>query len=282
MAKILKVSVTSIANYLKRYNIPTRAPTSILINMDGKRFGRLIVIKYHTKKHSTKIWECICNCGNTTYVSTGALRGGVVKSCGCLHKEWASLAGQRENAKRIISNNLKVNYPRLCEEWDYITNKEEGLGKPEDYSSSTQSKVWWLCNKHGSYRANINDRTGKNSGCSKCSSSHGEREIIQYLDSKKIAYLHDCKYVDLGFTKARIDFYLPDYDLYIEFHGIQHYEPWPLSHPAAKRSQKIADKVFKKQQKRDKALRKTLSSKLIEISYQDMQKITKILEISIE
>jgi hypothetical protein len=54
----------------------------------GVKFGRLEVIRRH---HQTKsggwLWECKCDCGNTTFVSIGNLRSGDIKSCGCLLKE---------------------------------------------------------------------------------------------------------------------------------------------------------------------------------------------------
>lgn len=50
----------------------------------GVRFGRLTV-----KRHDNHLrWECLCDCGQTKYVLPSNLRGGNVKSCGCLRKEY--------------------------------------------------------------------------------------------------------------------------------------------------------------------------------------------------
>lgn len=46
----------------------------------GRRYGRLLIIKKSAKK-----WECRCDCGNITFVSTGNLKN--TFSCGCLLKE---------------------------------------------------------------------------------------------------------------------------------------------------------------------------------------------------
>jgi hypothetical protein len=63
----------------------------------GKRFVRLVVIK--KTKHSRSgsvVWECLCDCGNTCFVTTRHLnrKMGVVKSCGCLKEENDSKRGK--------------------------------------------------------------------------------------------------------------------------------------------------------------------------------------------
>lgn len=57
------------------------------LNLIGERYGRLTVIALdHTNKRQ-KFWKCVCDCGNEKIVSSGNLRQGNVKSCGCLAKE---------------------------------------------------------------------------------------------------------------------------------------------------------------------------------------------------
>jgi hypothetical protein len=60
------------------------------INLIGMRFGMLLVTGLAgTNKWRQTRWECLCDCGNMTVISGGnPLRGGGIKSCGCLkHKE---------------------------------------------------------------------------------------------------------------------------------------------------------------------------------------------------
>ena len=67
-------------------------------DITGQRFGKLIVVKPTDKRTgSSIIWECVCDCGNITYVSAGNLSSGGTRSCGCLHKEVVGkdLTGQR-------------------------------------------------------------------------------------------------------------------------------------------------------------------------------------------
>ena len=57
---------------------------SNLIDLTGKRYGELVVIK--RADNTTKglaTWECLCDCGNTTIVKGSSLRSGITKSCGC-------------------------------------------------------------------------------------------------------------------------------------------------------------------------------------------------------
>jgi hypothetical protein len=55
----------------------------------GKRFGRLLVLSFHSKnsKGAHVRWNCFCDCGNTTVVLSGNLKNGHTKSCGCLKDE---------------------------------------------------------------------------------------------------------------------------------------------------------------------------------------------------
>lgn len=61
-----------------------------IVNLIGQQFGRLVVIKQTgASRGGSKLWECVCECGNTTHVSTRHLnrKNDNVRSCGCLTKE---------------------------------------------------------------------------------------------------------------------------------------------------------------------------------------------------
>jgi hypothetical protein len=59
------------------------------LDLTNQKFGRLKVIKYtgESSSNKRKMWECVCDCGNTCVVASGKLKEGKVKSCGCLSKE---------------------------------------------------------------------------------------------------------------------------------------------------------------------------------------------------
>lgn len=71
------------------------------IDLVGRTYNRLTVVKRagFTNQGGSR-WECLCDCGNTTFVSGGNLRNGHTRSCGCLLKEFGAstakdIAGQR-------------------------------------------------------------------------------------------------------------------------------------------------------------------------------------------
>ena len=73
---------------------------SRMIDLTGQRFSKLTVIdraETHYKPNGSKVtmWNCVCDCGNKTTVSSYELRNGGTKSCGCLRFEkTVDLTGQ--------------------------------------------------------------------------------------------------------------------------------------------------------------------------------------------
>jgi 5-methylcytosine-specific restriction endonuclease McrA len=70
-------------------------------DIKGKRFGRLLVLRYLYLKRGKAYWLCLCDCGNKVIVDGGHLKSGHTKSCGCLNidkireRSRAKLKGQR-------------------------------------------------------------------------------------------------------------------------------------------------------------------------------------------
>lgn len=65
----------------------------------------------------------------------------------------------------------------------------------------------------------------KDSGCPKCSQSKGEKRIERYLKSCSVEYILQHKFDDFRGRRNipySFDFYLPDYNLLIEYQGQQH------------------------------------------------------------
>lgn len=66
-----------------------------LIDLTGKRFGRLTVLKKdpNPKSKSSAYWICKCDCGNIKSINGNNLKHKSIKSCGCIKKEFLSTHG---------------------------------------------------------------------------------------------------------------------------------------------------------------------------------------------
>lgn len=56
------------------------------IDLTGKRFGNLVVIKYIGQQGNKTLWECQCDCGNIKPISAGDLTRKdkrAIRGCGC-------------------------------------------------------------------------------------------------------------------------------------------------------------------------------------------------------
>lgn len=64
------------------------------MDLSGHKYNKLSVIKEVGNK-----WECLCDCGNTTFVSLSELRSGHTKSCGCIKGEYWKTHDRPEKGK---------------------------------------------------------------------------------------------------------------------------------------------------------------------------------------
>ena len=59
-------------------------------DITGQRFGRLTVIAHVGYRRKYALWQCECDCGNSTIVIGSDLRRGNTQSCGCLARDRSS------------------------------------------------------------------------------------------------------------------------------------------------------------------------------------------------
>lgn len=94
-----KCKVNRIFKSRKGYNDAIKYNTSCkkckksraLIDLTGKQFGRLFVIKRSDNDMNGRIkWLCKCNCGKEIITRGENLKEGLSLSCGCYHKERVS------------------------------------------------------------------------------------------------------------------------------------------------------------------------------------------------
>lgn len=114
---------------------------------------------------------------------------------------------------------LNVNLDNYKIVWNKLN-----LDKPIDNTYiDNNHKMKFICSKNHTYYQYPNQH--KFYGCPVCNESKGERFIRNYLDKNNIKYIPQKKFHDLkDKTYLSYDFYLPDYNILIEYQGIQHYQ----------------------------------------------------------
>ena len=106
------------------------------IDMTGKRYGRLVVLKRDGVSGGHASWLCQCDCGKMSVVDGNALRKGATQSCGCIQREMMAekqckhgLCNTRQyriyhNMKKRCYNTTNFKYKdyggrgiTICDEW---------------------------------------------------------------------------------------------------------------------------------------------------------------------
>jgi len=197
--------------------------------------------------------------------------------CSVCKHEWEASPKTRKKqgcpgcaSKTVTKNNgLSFNYPELIKEWDFIKNKEI---RPDDLTYGSKVIVWWICSTCGfEWKTTPNKRTYRKDGCPNCSSSKGEKKIFNFLLSKNVLCYKEWTFPNCrNVLELPFDFYLPDYNLLIEYDGILHYED-KFDNP----------EEFKLTKKRDKIKTKYCKDNninLLRIPYWEFDNIENILE----
>ena len=111
----------------------------------------------------------------------------------------------------VKSNKLHNN------KYEYLISGEYALSK---------DKILIKCPDHGMFEQ-ISDTHLRGSGCSLCKTkSRGEIQIKQFLDDNRFEYIREKTFDDcVNSRKLRFDFYLPKYNMCIEFDGRHHFGP---------------------------------------------------------
>lgn len=86
-----------------------------LINLKGRRFGRLVVLERSgTSKSKKPLWQCECDCGKTKVILGAGLLDGTTQSCGCLRKEIVSLRSKTHGMRKTRIFNIWYAMKRRC------------------------------------------------------------------------------------------------------------------------------------------------------------------------
>lgn len=175
----------------------------------------------------------------------------------------------KKSNKQIISDFLKIH----GEKYDY--SKVEYVGVFVEVSI--------ICKIHGNF-LQIPHNHLKGQGCPVCKSSKGESIIFKYLTSKGISFIPQYKFDDCRSPLYRnirlpFDFFLPDYNICIEFDGRQHFKVVDFGQSSI--NQKKIQKQFENTKRNDSIKTQYCidnNIKLIRIPYWEIKNISVILE----
>lgn len=122
------------------------------------------------------------------------------------------------------------NKARSLTQEEYLNKLKEVYGDKYDYSKvdyqGQKRNITLICPKHGEFSHRADGYLYK-IGCPKCSKSKNEEIIANFLETNNIKYIPQYR-INNPFENRKfieIDFYLPDYNLFIEYNGKQHYVP---------------------------------------------------------
>ncbi len=128
----------------------------------------------------------------------------------------------------------RISAMKRCSVQTFIKKAQEIHGE-YNYSKvqyvNAITKVEIICKEHGPFFQTPDKHTSGKTRCPRCSNltSRGEKVIEGYLDSRNIQYEREKRFSDLtGLTpnsRLRYDFFLPKYNLLIEYDGEHHFRP---------------------------------------------------------
>lgn len=155
--------------------------TKKFINLEGKVFSELVVMKLHKRSAPHTYWFCKCSCGNIVSASTNQLNRG--KSC-CTDCSMKTVGDSKLKGKDYFINILNEKYPSYeC--------KDSKEGKSVEY--------WlWYCNKCVTpfYARPTSLQTARDVVClcnntkfSKWNSSLRERQILEVCADRGLRFL---------------------------------------------------------------------------------------------
>jgi len=89
----------------------------LIINLIGRRFGRLLVIEKAnrppTLKDRSQYWLCKCDCGKEKAIRSCNLLNGATTSCGCYNKEMVAEAAKRQIGTKRPNQSLEFGMAAL-------------------------------------------------------------------------------------------------------------------------------------------------------------------------
>lgn len=175
-----------------------------LINTQINNWTVLKIIPPNENCRKTQVL-CKCQCGTVKNVLVQYLSDGRSKDCGCGRKKML----RETRTKNLVGQRFgKLVVKELLDESDNFGRRKYLC----DCDCGNQTITSSIC------------LTGGHTKSCGCVASHNNMYIDQYLN--KINVKHQTEFpVVIDNVRFRFDFYLPDYNLFIEYDGEQHYRP---------------------------------------------------------
>jgi hypothetical protein len=121
-----------------------------LVDLSGKKFGRLLVIGLYNSDSKYKMWNCVCDCGNYKIVRGTHLTRSLIRSCGCLAKEISRENGIKRGRHLETHTRLWGIWSAMNSRCSDLNNKYyggRGIGVCEDWAASYECfRDWALIN----------------------------------------------------------------------------------------------------------------------------------------
>lgn len=124
-------------------------PSTTALKLEGKRFGRLLVIKRDTTYGPRKTyWHCKCDCGRRPVIRGTRLMRGTTRSCGCWRREASAMRGRSQKFShglaRTITGRTWYSMMTRCRniKWDAYTHYgAKGIKVCERIASTPQALI---------------------------------------------------------------------------------------------------------------------------------------------
>lgn len=194
-----------------------------------------------------------------------------------VHGEFKQLPNNHMSGHGCYECSLeKLSKSKFLTTEEFIKKSKDVHNNKYDYSKvnyiNSYVKVCIICPEHGEFLQTPNNHMNNSRGCPICKSSKGELKIKSWLDSHNIDYFQEYKFGDCKNEKQlRFDFFLPSYNLCIEYDGEQHHMVRSV----------FGEKEFLKTQERDQIKNQYCldnNIELLRIPYWNFKKIKVILE----
>src|SRR5258708_7393883 len=88
---------------------------SQLIDLTGKKFNMLTVVRFIGTRNKNAYWECKCECGNLHSAAAADIKRGQIKSCGCSRSKLQASSKFKDLTGQIFGRLTVLRFIRMTE-----------------------------------------------------------------------------------------------------------------------------------------------------------------------